>query len=246
MPLTCFDTDYTAVYTILSSKEYAVVYFFAEVGHVSTLPETIRARRKELGLTLEEVAAVVGVTPGALSHVESGRRLPDARNLISMAQALQLDPDELLTLLDEAHAERRADQVGWSRPSQRRPRASEPAPAQVDAFRAMPIDAMFAGPEESGGDRMYARANVTYSQDLSDMPLLSESRVRSNVSAASPRDRARFAPDAAERMRAAEELAEEALRAIRTLRGMLDDDDPRLAREARRLLRELDVRGVDE
>jgi len=37
-----------------------------------------------------------------------------------------------------------------------------------------------------------------------------------------------------------------ASRAIRTLKGMLDDDDPALAREARRLLRELDVRGAEE
>jgi len=43
-----------------------------------------------------------------------------------------------------------------------------------------------------------------------------------------------------------EDLSEDASRAIRTLRGMLDDDDPVVAHEARRLLRELDVRGVEE
>jgi len=242
VPLTCSDTDYTAVYTILSSKEYAVVYFCAEVGHVSTLPETIRARRKELGLTLEEVAEIVGVTPGALSHVESGRRLPDPRNAVAIAQALQLDPDELLTALDEAHAERRADQAGWSRPSERRVQSQRSAPTGANVFREMPINAMF-GPEGSDGDEFTTGMPAMYSASIDSSPARS---LRSNVSAASPRDRARFAPDAAERMHAAEELAEEALRAIRTLRGMLDDDDPRLAREARRLLRELDVRGVDE
>jgi len=64
-----------------------------------------------------------------------------------------------------------------------------------------------------------------------------------HFSSASPRDRARHAPASTERLRAAEELAEEASRAIRTLRGMLDDEDPDVAREARRLLRELNVRG---
>jgi len=210
---------------------------------VSTLPETIRARRKELGLTLEEVAEIVGVTPGALSHVESGRRLPDPRNAIAIARALQLDPDELLTALDEAHAERRADQAGWSRPSERRAQAPRSAPVRGDVFRAMPIDAMFEGPESSRVDDFTTGMPVMYSASIDSS---SDRSLRSNVSAASPRDRARFSPDATERMQAAEELAEEALRAIRTLRGMLDDDDPRLAREARRLLRELDVRGVDE
>jgi hypothetical protein len=62
----------------------------------------------------------------------------------------------------------------------------------------------------------------------------------------SPRDRARYGESRDDRVAALEELAEEASRAIRTLRGMLDDEDPGVAREARRLLRELDVRGSEE
>lgn len=213
---------------------------------MSTLAGMVRARRKELGLTLEEVAEVVGVTPGALSHVESGRRLPDPRNAMEIARALQLDPDVVLTALDEAHAERRADQAGWSRPSERR---SAPAvrttAAATPVFHAMSIDAMFAEPDDTEGD-VASSPHVLYSSMREETAAEPASRVRSNVGSASPRDRARYAPDSAARLQAADELAEEALRAIRTLRGMLDDDDPNVAREARRLLRELDVRGMDE
>lgn len=231
--------DYTSAYIILSSKDYRVVYSTAEVDDVSTLPELVRARRKELGLTLEEVAEIVGVTPGALSHVESGRRLPDPRNAMAIARALQLDPDELLTLLDEAHAERRAHQAGWTMPSERR--ASAPSASAPDAepvFRAMSIDAMFAEDQAGAPDA----ASILYNS--STMP--SAGRVRSNVSPSSPRDRARHSPDSAERMHAAEELAEDASRSIRTLRGMLDDEDPAVARQARRMLLELGLRTPEE
>lgn len=210
------------------------------------LSNTIRARRKELGLTLENVAGRVGVTPGALSHIESGRRLPDPRNLLAVADALRLDPDELLTLLDEAHAERRATQLGRSRPAERPSPASQRSYgiARSAAFREMPIEALFssAEPQDTEGDAFstdhFLNASFT-SQDARG-----PRAIRSTP--ASSRDRARWSPGPSDRLRAAEELAEEALRAIRTLRGMLDDEDPVLAREARRLLRELDVRGVDE
>jgi transcriptional regulator with XRE-family HTH domain len=206
---------------------------------VSTLPEMIRARRKELGLTLDEVAKVVGLTPGALSHIESGRRLPDPRNAVAIAQSLQLDPDEILTILDEAHAERRADQAGWSRPSERRMSSMQSAPRMSQpVYRVMPIEAMFGDPDAG------EPTAVAYSPDK--LSMMSAEGVHSNVSEPSPRDRARYSPASAERMRAAEELAEDASRAIRTLRGMLEDEDPAVARQARRMLLELGLRGMPE
>lgn len=215
---------------------------------MNRLSETIRARRKELGLTLDDVAAVVGVTPGALSHVESGRRLPDARNAIGIARALHIDPDELLTLLDEAHADRRATQAGWTMPSERsasRPRTAPAGPAPV--FRAMPIDAMFGTPVPAV-DREWDQSDPALHEESRPGPAVRVSPQHSQAmyTPAPARDRARFSPDSGQRLHAAEELAEDALRAIRTLRGMLDDDDPMIAREARRLLRELDVRGPEE
>jgi transcriptional regulator with XRE-family HTH domain len=213
---------------------------------VNKLSGTIRARRKELGLTLEEVAEIVGVTAGALSHVESGRRLPDARNAVAVAAALKLDPDELLTLLDEAHADRRASQIGWTMPSERiSGRQRSAAPSADAVYSVMPIQAMFersAPPKQ----RPSALSDPPYADMSMAAPSERSSRQHARVIPAAARDRARFSPDSTDRLHAAEELAEEALRAIRTLRGMLDDDDPAIAREARRLLRELDVRGMEE
>jgi transcriptional regulator with XRE-family HTH domain len=186
---------------------------------VNELGEAFRSRRKELGLTLEALADRVGVTPGALSHVEGGRRLPDPSNALAIGEALGFGPDEVLAMLDDAHSQRRASQVGlaWSQ----EPPSSPSAPAlQSRVYRAMPVEAMF---------------------DASMAPPIPVRR-----SVRSPRDRARFGESRDDRVAALEELAEEASRAIRTLRGMLDDEDPGVAREARRLLRELDVRGSEE
>lgn len=214
------------------------------------LSETIHTRRKELGLTLDDLAAIVGVTPGALSHVESGRRLPDARNAVAIASAMRLDPDEVLTLLDLAHAERRATQVGRNKPGERRSSGTtEPSWSDSAAvFHAMPIDAMFSELEDTEGDACGAPLDRPELTARESQPLvLHHSEPAPHRSrAASPRDRARHSPAAAERLHAAEELAEQASRAIRTLRGMLHDDDPTIAREARRLLRELDVRSAEE
>ncbi len=57
---------------------------------------------------------------------------------------------------------------------------------------------------------------------------------------------ARWSDVTAERIEALDELASSAAEAIRTLRGLLGDDDPAVAREAARLLRELDVRPPEE
>jgi hypothetical protein len=62
----------------------------------------------------------------------------------------------------------------------------------------------------------------------------------------SVRQTARWSADTRERLAALEQLADSAADAIRTLRGLLDDEDPAISREAHRLLRELDVRPPEE
>ena len=60
------------------------------------------------------------------------------------------------------------------------------------------------------------------------------------------RQMARWSADTDERLAALEQLADSAADAIRTLRGLVEDEDPAVSREARRLLRELDVRPPEE
>jgi transcriptional regulator with XRE-family HTH domain len=60
------------------------------------LGDNIRKARKSMGLTQEELAAVIGVTSQAVSRWESGAGMPDISMLIPLARALQTSIDKLL------------------------------------------------------------------------------------------------------------------------------------------------------
>ena len=196
----------------------------------TNLGQLIRDARHRSGQTLEDVAEKVGLTPGALSHIESGRRLPQSYNAVAIAEALGVPRDEILAALDEEHSSRRrssadrgtapTDVLGPARAS----RSSD------KLYPARPIEALFG--EAPGG---YEESPVTPK--------------RANLSAApepSMRQMARWSADTDERLAALEQLADSAADAIRTLRGLVEDEDPAVSREARRLLRELDVRAPEE
>ncbi len=107
------------------------------------------------------------------------------------------------------------------------------------AYAERPIEELFAAP---GGIRPEA-----FEDD--GIPEFAESPHMLRISpsrASSPRDRARWSDDTPQRLQALEQLADTASDAIRTLRGLLEDDDPMVRKEARRLLRELDVRLPEE
>lgn len=179
--------------------------------------DMIRQARLQAGLTLDDVASQVGVTPGALSHIESGRRLPYPQNAARIAEVLGLSAEEILLALDEAHSDRRRSAAFEAPP----PAASAAAPR---GFRARPIGELFRRPE---------RAEMS----MAMMP---------QAAAPSLRQSARWSEDTSERLAALDRMATNAADAIRTLRGLLGDEDPEVAREARRLLRELDVRLPEE
>jgi len=65
-----------------------------------TLGERLRQRRLELGIGLRELASKVGISPTFLSRVETNdeKSPPAEKNLRALAEQLQLDADELLTL----------------------------------------------------------------------------------------------------------------------------------------------------
>lgn len=56
----------------------------------------IRIRRRALGLTMKQLASIVGVTEAAISHYETGRREPDNDMLLSIANALGVTVDYLI------------------------------------------------------------------------------------------------------------------------------------------------------
>jgi len=55
----------------------------------------LRARRKELGLTLDQVAERIGVTKGFLSEVEREKTSPSVASLLQICRALQMSVGEL-------------------------------------------------------------------------------------------------------------------------------------------------------
>ena len=59
--------------------------------------DTIRARRKELGLTLEEVGQIVGVSKTTIQRWESGEIKNQRRDkIVKLDQALQTTPAQLM------------------------------------------------------------------------------------------------------------------------------------------------------
>ena len=203
--------------------------------------QMIRHARHAQGLTLEDLAERVGVTPGALSHIESGRRLPNPKNAIRIAQVLGLAEEDVMLALDEEHSLRRRDSLGdtswresaWleagSSPAAPAPSAPLGSPSDSPSFSERPIEDLFARSD-------------------ADVQAVA-SRRRSAPSEPAPRElrnQARWSSDASARIHALLRLADSASDAIRTLRGALEDEDPRIRHEARRLLRELDVRLPEE
>ena len=66
----------------------------------SDLTESVRLRlchQRELrGLTQAELGARAGIAPGAVSHFETGQRLPSLESLVKLADALECSVDSLL------------------------------------------------------------------------------------------------------------------------------------------------------
>lgn len=56
---------------------------------------TIRKRREELGLTLEQYAERCGLSPNYIGSVENGRRDPSLSTVLALAKGLRIPPAEL-------------------------------------------------------------------------------------------------------------------------------------------------------
>lgn len=61
-----------------------------------TLGERVRARRTDLGLSLEAAAPLVGLHWSALGQVERGQRNISLHNLLKVADGLGIDPGDLV------------------------------------------------------------------------------------------------------------------------------------------------------
>ena len=63
---------------------------------IQILGSRIRARRTDLGLSLEAAAPLCGLHWSALGHIERGQRNVSVLNLLRIAGGLQVDPARLI------------------------------------------------------------------------------------------------------------------------------------------------------
>jgi transcriptional regulator with XRE-family HTH domain len=119
--------------------------------------QEVRRRREELGLTGAQLAARSGLSPGAVSQIENGKRTPSATTVMKLAQGLGVDVGELFPKaqaplpLDDGGAaqrgvlgeERRSPLRPWATHARRmaariRSHAADPhSPAYRDAWAAL-------------------------------------------------------------------------------------------------------------
>ena len=100
-------------------------------AQVNALGGFIRAQRQLANLSLREMAAMTSVSNAYLSQVERGLHQPSLKVLHSIADALQLSTEQLLS------------QAGWTRGSTEHDagderRDPEPVSSTEDAIRADP------------------------------------------------------------------------------------------------------------
>jgi transcriptional regulator with XRE-family HTH domain len=63
---------------------------------VGNLGKNLRAARKKLGLTQEDVAERSGVQAGEVSRIERGKRDPQVSTVERLAAAVEVPPGQLL------------------------------------------------------------------------------------------------------------------------------------------------------
>ena len=63
--------------------------------------DIVRCKRRELGLTQEQAARRLGVSPAAVSKWESGQSLPDTPLFAPLARLLHTDLNTLLSFEEE-------------------------------------------------------------------------------------------------------------------------------------------------
>ncbi|MFL8710801.1 helix-turn-helix domain-containing protein [Clostridioides sp. GD02377] len=64
--------------------------------NINYLGERIRERRKELGITIEELAEKVGIGYNHLSNIERGRKIPSLETFIKIVNELDTTSDIIL------------------------------------------------------------------------------------------------------------------------------------------------------
>ena len=63
------------------------------------MPGVLRRYRDKAGFSQQELADSIGVSKGFISALEGGRSVPNLDRLVQIADALQVDPGELINAM---------------------------------------------------------------------------------------------------------------------------------------------------
>ncbi|MGC1165824.1 MAG: helix-turn-helix transcriptional regulator [Solirubrobacterales bacterium] len=94
----------------------------------------VTAHRKALGLSMNKLAAIVGVTPSNISWWESGEGLPGTSALEPLARGLKVSYEDLLEAAGYAHPEGLPDPISYTR--KKFPDYPDEAMAEAERFFA--------------------------------------------------------------------------------------------------------------
>lgn len=73
----------------------------------------IRNIRKQKGMTLKQVADIMGCSPQHISQYENGKRIPKIETLMRLSQALKVDIDDLADTSEQAAIDIREHPEKW-------------------------------------------------------------------------------------------------------------------------------------
>lgn len=73
----------------------------------------IKNIRKQKGMTLKQIADIMGCSPQHISQYENGKRLPKIKTLMRLSQALDVDIDDLADTSEQAIIDINENPENW-------------------------------------------------------------------------------------------------------------------------------------
>jgi len=128
----------------MASRMAAAKGVNARVGRARRGPETLdndvgtplRAERERQGVSLRELARQVGISPSAMSQIETGRSRPSVRTLYAIVSKLDMSLDELFATGSGQEVRAAAPSRAGGREAVRSPAATEArGPVQSEGTR---------------------------------------------------------------------------------------------------------------
>ena len=140
--------------------------------------QMIRARRVQLGLTLQRLGEMAGLSPAFISLVERNKAVPSLVSLVNLARALDVNVSTFMEVpAGEAHVRRRSDpqQIEVDSPVEYHQLSACMRFQQMDAiFMKIPPGHVFPDDQREGEDFLYVIKGELYCELGDEKVTLSE------------------------------------------------------------------------